>query len=489
MLKIWGCIGKGILCLFLCNPFLVYRISVPTKTLREDAALHGIHERTGTMNYQEARDYIEKIQTELASDYTLQDVTKLCSLMGRPERRLRVIHIAGTNGKGSVGAYLSNALAMCGYTVGRYISPAVFDYRERIQKLSGNSFGVDVEWISEAEVAEQMTKLSAAIEQMCRGPYGHPTAFEIETVMAFCQMAQWHVDVAVVETGMGGLLDATNIIERPVLTVLTQISTDHTSVLGETLEEIARHKFGILKACVPVVSIRQELSVMEMLRELCQRKGLVLRVAEPSRLTQQEFGLEGTKFSYDGNRYRLKQLGSYQPENAIVALEALKQLSQNGFHKINISSIQSAFWETRWMGRFELVSRSPFLLVDGAHNPSGAMGLKKSLETYFPGERFTYIFGVFRDKDYQGILAQTLSLARRVYTVRAPGQRGTDPEELARVVKRCGVPRDIPVRSCANVREALQETGRQGQKERIIVFGSLSFLEEVYRYFDTTAYI
>lgn len=441
------------------------------------------------MNYQEAMEYIDRVQEEFASDYTLRDVEKLCEMMGRPDRKLRMIHIAGTNGKGSVGAYISNALAMCGYTVGRYVSPAVFDYRERIQRISGNSFGVDVEWIDQEDVAYHMTKLSETIGIMCKGHYGHPTAFEIETVMAFCQMVKWHVDVAVIETGLGGLLDATNIIERPVLTVFTEISTDHTAVLGETLREIAQQKFGILKARVPVVSIRQEDTVMERLKELCQRKGLKLRIADPERMTQKEFTLEGTKFSYDGYRYRLRQLGSYQPENVIVALEALKQLSKNGFHKINLSSVQNAFWETRWTGRFELISRSPFLLVDGAHNPSGAKALRRSLEIYFPAERFTYIFGVFRDKDYRGILEWLLPIAERVYTVRAAGERGADPEELARVVKLCGTLREIPVKSCVDVSAALCEVQRKGQRERIVVFGSLSFLGEVYRYFDTARYI
>ena len=442
------------------------------------------------MNYQEARDYIEQIQTEFASDYSLQAVTKLCEGMGRPDRRLRIIHIAGTNGKGSVGAYISNALAMCGYTVGRYVSPTIFDYRERIQKISGNGFGVDVDWISEEETAVELTELSRAVEEMCRSRlYRHPTAFEIETVMAFHQMTKWHVDVAVIETGMGGLLDATNIIERPALTVFTEISRDHTAILGETLEDISQQKFGILKAGVPVVSVRQKPVVMEKLKELCQKRGLALQIADPDKMKQREYRLDGTRFYYDGNRYTLKQLGSCQPENAIVALEALKKLAQSGFHKINSSSIQIALRETSWQGRFELISRSPFLILDGAHNPSGARALKKSLEIYFPGERFTLIFGVFRDKDYQGILEQMLPLAKRFYTVKALGDRGTDPEELARVVKRCSALRDISVKSCTDVRSALQEIQRQGQREKIIVFGSLSFLREVYSYFDTVRYI
>ncbi|MBO5484212.1 MAG: bifunctional folylpolyglutamate synthase/dihydrofolate synthase [Lachnospiraceae bacterium] len=441
------------------------------------------------MNYQEARAYIEKIQTELASDYTLRDVAELCERMGRPDRRLRIIHIAGTNGKGSVGAYISNALAMCGYTVGRYVSPTLFDYRERIQKIAGTEFGVETEWISSEEVAERMTELADNIDKMCQKGFSHPTAFEIETVMAFDQMAKWDVDVAVIEVGMGGMLDATNIIDRPLLTVFTEISMDHTRILGDTLEQIAEQKFGIIKAGTPVVSIRQEPVIMERLREICQRRGLKLQIAEPEQLVQLEFSMAGTRFFYQGSSFYLSQLGCYQPENVIVALEVMKQLGQLGFHKINISSVRAALKETKWLGRFEIVSKSPFLILDGAHNPSGAKVLRKSLEMYFPAERFTFVFGVFRDKDYQGILQQMLPLARRVYTVRAAGERGMEPEELAGVVRQYTLKREIPVESCINIAAALDKIQRQGEKEKIIVFGSLSFINEVYHYFDTAMYI
>lgn len=435
------------------------------------------------MNYLEAMEYITRVQTEYASHYTLEKVTCLCERMGRPERSLRIIHIAGTNGKGSVGAFISNALAMCGYTVGRYVSPTILDYREKIQRITGNHFSVEVEWISQEETAGQLTRLSQAARDMEEDGQGHPTAFELETVMAFCQMKEWQVDVAVIETGLGGTLDATNLVEKPVLTVFTEISQDHITILGGELEEIAEQKFGIIKAGVPVVSLRQQFPVMEKLRNECQKKGLHLRVADPERMSRMEFTLTGTKFDYKGNRYFLKQLGVYQPENAIVALEALEQLKGMGFHRINLSGIQSAFRETRWRGRFEFVSQTPFLILDGAHNVSGAKALRCSLETYFPGERFTLVFGVFRDKDYQRILREMLPLGRRMYTVKAEGDRGMEPEELAQVVRKSSKLREIPVVSCQSIEEVFQKIRHQAQGEKIIVFGSLSFLKEVYPLF------
>ncbi len=443
------------------------------------------------MNYQEAVVYIEEIRKKLASDYSMDRVMKLAELMGHPEKKLRIVHIAGTNGKGSVGAYISNALAMSGYSVGRFASPALFDPREQIQRISGNHFGTDVEWISEEEVAGRITELAAAVDKMKAAGMDCPTAFEIETVMAYCQMACWHVDVAVVEVGMGGRNDATNIVEKPVLTVFTKISRDHTAFLGDTIEEIAYQKFGIIKAGCPVVSVRQDNAVMEMLKEICQHRGLKLRVAEPEQIRQKDFSLEKTAFRYQGYPLEIRQLGYYQPENAVTAFEALKLMAQTGFHKINISSVQTAFRVTKWTGRFELISKDPFLILDGAHNPDGAAALKKSLEIYFPAQRFRYIFGVFRDKDYEKILDEMLPLATSVYTVKAAGERGMDPKALAEIVERkCRkYDRKIAVESCETVTKALQKMEKDGHNTKTIIFGSLSFLHEVYRFFDTSRYI
>lgn len=440
------------------------------------------------MDYQEAIEYINNTQGAAADGYSLKQVTKLAELMGRPDRKLRIIHIAGTNGKGSVGAYIANGLAMSGYTVGRYVSPTLLGYRERIQKISGSPFGTDEEWISREDVADWVEKLSLQSSVMESSGYGRPSAFELETVMAFCQMLRWHVDVAVIEAGMGGAFDATNIVEKPSLVVFSRISLDHTAYLGRTLREVAAQKFGIIKEGAAVTSSCQEPEIIEQLREICQRRGQRLCIADPGQIRQMSFSLEGTSFFYRGYHFELGQLGCYQPENAITACEALWQLEADGFYKINIASIQLAFRQTRWMGRFEWISRNPFLIVDGAHNPAGAAALKKSLMTYFPAQRFTYIFGVFRDKDYQGILTEMLPLAGQIFTVRAAGSRGMDSEELAEIVReRAGeYRRQIPVKSCPSIAAALQRAGR-GQK--IIVFGSLSFLYEVYRYFDTDRYI
>ena len=217
------------------------------------------------MNYSEAVNYIENLQAEAGSDLSLKQVKYLADMIGNPENKSRIIHIAGTNGKGSVGNFIAGILAMSGYTVGRYVSPALFDYKEKIQKITGNIYGLQKEYISEEEVADNITYLVEKTEEIKKEGKKTPTAFEIETVMAYKVFADWKVDVAVVETGMGGRLDATNIVEKPVLSVITSISMDHMGYLGDTLLAIAKEKYGIIKNSVPVVAMKPEADCLEEL--------------------------------------------------------------------------------------------------------------------------------------------------------------------------------------------------------------------------------
>ena len=208
------------------------------------------------MNYSEDVNYIENLQAEAGSDLSLKQVKYLADMIGNPENKSRIIHIAGTNGKGSVGNFIAGILAMSGYTVGRYVSPALFDYKEKIQKITGNIYGLQKEYISEEEVADNITYLVEKTEEIKKEGKKTPTSVEIETGMAYKVFADWKVDVAVVETGMGGRLDATNIVENPVLSVITSISMDHMGYLGDTLLAIAKEKYGIIKNSVPVVAMK-----------------------------------------------------------------------------------------------------------------------------------------------------------------------------------------------------------------------------------------
>ncbi len=435
------------------------------------------------MNYREVLDYLNGINEGKGIELSLEAVRELAELAGNPQDELRVIHIAGTNGKGSVGNYICNILALSGYTVGRYISPALFDYCESIQRITGNVYGIQHEYITHDEVAENITYLSELVEEMRKNGHRIPSAFEIETVMAYRVMKQWNVDVAVVEVGMGGRLDATNIIKKPVLSVITSIDMDHMQYLGNTLIDIAREKYGIVKTEVPVVSIAQEEDCLEELRVICRRRRAPLYIVNKSDIRPYEFTVNKTSFIYKGEKYETSQAGIYQISNASIAIEAVNVLYERRFRLINLKSIHDGLMMSRWRGRFDIVSYSPFVIVDGAHNPSAARVLKYSLNTYFPGEKFNYIIGVFADKDYEEVLKIMLPQAERVYTIKAPGERGLDEKLLADKVTEISNGKIKDIQCKGSVQSALSAIVSAHSGRKTVVFGSLSFLHEVYEYF------
>ncbi len=437
------------------------------------------------MNYHEAIDYIENLQATAGSDLSLKQVKYLADKVGNPENKSRIIHIAGTNGKGSVGNFIAGILAMSGYTVGRYVSPALFDYREKIQKITGNIYGLQKEYISEQEVEDNLTYLISKIDEIKKEGKKTPTAFEIETVMAYKVFADWKVDVAIVETGMGGRLDATNIVEKPVLSVITSISMDHMDYLGDTILAIAKEKYGIIKNGVPVVSMEPETDCLEELKYICRRHDSALSIVSRNDIRPYEFSVDNTSFIYENEKFTLGQPGIFQLDNAHLALVAAKVLHKSGFRLINKQSVKEALMLCKWSGRFEIVSHNPYVIVDGAHNPDGARMLKYSLNAYFPGEKFIYIIGVFKDKDYRQVLKNTLPHAKRVYTINAPAPRGLPSEELAKCVAEVSNNKITHIEAKNSVRDALNSISRERLSGRIVVFGSLSFLHEVYEYFGT----
>lgn len=444
-------------------------------------------ERRGiSMNYREAREYIEAVQEKLGSDYSLRDVMELARRVGHPERAVKVIHIAGTNGKGSVGTYIAGILAASGYLVGRYASPAVYGYREQfmlLQKVEENlaacneSESIKPVLVSEQEVAENITRLKDVCGEMLAEGFGQPTAFEMETVMAFLLFEAWKVDIAIVECGLGGRLDATNIIPEPLLCVFTAISRDHMKFLGNTVQEIAKEKYGIIQEGTEVVSKYQP-ECDAVLREVCDEKKAGLTYMDGMELREESLSEEGAAFWYKNTLYQIKQGGIFQPENAALSLEAVWKLKEKGFSQVTGESIQKGLLGSRWQGRFEIVSRCPFVLVDGAHNEEAAERLKKSLEVYFPREKFSLIMGMFRDKEYEKVLSVLLPLADMFYAVDTQGKRGLSGSVLLEYAKRNGI---LPekISACGGMENALTKALKENCGRKIIVCGSLSILREV----------
>ena len=437
------------------------------------------------MDYQEAREYIDGIWENMGSDYSLREVTELARRMGNPEKELNIIHIAGTNGKGSVGNFIANILAASGYLVGRYVSPAVVSYRERIQRVFPMETHLrEIEFISEDEVARLLTELRMHCDNMLAAGYRQPTAFEIETVMALAMCKRWQVDFMILECGLGGETDATNFISSPLLCVFTSISRDHMSLLGDSIPEIAKQKYGIIKDNSVVVSAKQE-ECIEQLQKICADRNAHLHLVDeyadgkvgPQTYMMEKGDNSPLTFCYRGECYRLSQPAVYQIDNGKLAIEAVSRIEKMGYAGITTETKKQGIWNSFWGGRFEILSETPFILLDGAHNEDAMDKLCQSLAAYFPEEKFVFVIGVFADKEYEEMIKKILPLADRVLTVTAPGKRGLSAGMLTEAI-RGFAKKDLQVESMDSIEQALYTACTFGKK--IVFCGSLSIQRQVY---------
>lgn len=416
------------------------------------------------MNYQESRKYIEDSQ-KYGSVLGLDNMRELMGRLGNPQDKLKIIHVAGTNGKGSVIAYLYTVLREAGYRVGRYISPALYSYRERME-VSGEA-------VSREDFAICLSRTAQAISQMTEEGLPHPTPFEIETAVAFLFFEMKKCELVLLEVGMGGSLDATNIIKTPVLSVLASISIDHIGFLGNTLGEIAKTKAGIIKKGCPMITIHQKAEAENAIKDVCGICGVPFREADGNQALVIEESPEGQSFCYEGEEYRISLGGVYQKENAVLAIETLKMLSEIGFPTIEEQRKEGLF-RTRWNGRFTVLSREPLFIVDGAHNPAAAEKMASSIRHYFDGKKIYFIIGMFRDKDYREVLSKTCPYAEKIFTIEAPDNpRALPAEELALAAREFH--RDV--QAMKSVEEAVETAySLAGEEDVILAFGSLSFI-------------
>lgn len=412
----------------------------------------------------EAIAYLEDLQS-LGSVPGLASIQRLLAGMGNPQEKLVCVHIAGTNGKGSLAAYLSTVLKEGGYRTGKYCSPAVFSRREQYQ-INGRA-------ITKAEFAEGVECVRQAALEMAEEKNVHPTVFEVETALAFWYFEKKKCDIVVLETGFGGALDATNIITKPLLAVLTPISMDHMGILGKTISEIAAQKAGIIKNACYVISAAQSPQAMEIIRERCKKTRSSLIVAEPSRISKVRYGIKKQKFSYKNYEDMVIQMaGRFQVENAILAIEAVDALSKLGFLTTK-KQLKKGLWETVWQGRFSVIAEKPLFVIDGAHNLDGAKKLADSLTFYFTNKRIIYIMGILKDKEYEKIVEETASLATQIITVTPTGPRAMPAYELAGVAGAY----HSSVTAADSLEEAVEISFLLADKDTVIVaFGSLTFL-------------
>lgn len=414
------------------------------------------------MNVREVKEYIEKISA-YGSIPGLDTIRELLNRMGNPQEQLQFIHIAGTNGKGSILAYLSTVLKQAGFRVGRYISPVISDYCEKIQ--------VNGRQISKNALCEGMEIIKQHADEMEADGLTPPTLFETETAMAFWYFSKKKCDIVVLETGMGGLLDATNIISNTTMEVFAHIAYDHMAFLGETLTEIAKQKAGIIKPDSTVVTVPQTTEVMKVLEETCREKRCNLYVADaPEKV---KYGILKQSFTYHGQSYSIALAGTWQPDNACTAIEALHHLEIGG-KAISEEDIKQGLLDTLWDGRLTVLRKKPLFLMDGAHNEDAALRLRESLEEYFPNKKLVFIMGVLRDKEYDRMLEIMAPLAEYIVTVTPPDNpRALLAMELAEKARE--------YHGKVTVADSLEEAVEMadllaGQECVTIAFGSLSYL-------------
>ncbi|MCR4689737.1 MAG: bifunctional folylpolyglutamate synthase/dihydrofolate synthase [Lachnospiraceae bacterium] len=422
------------------------------------------------MTEKEFREYQEGL-LKLGRVPGLEATRELCRRVGDPQKDLRFIHVAGTNGKGSVCAYLESVLLAAGFPVGRYSSPTITDYRER--------FLCKGKMIARSLLYELTEQVKEAAEGMEKEGLSHPTAFECETVVGFLFWKKKKCDPVILECGMGGLLDATNVIPPPLLTILTSIGMDHEAFLGDTIEQITSQKCGIIKEGSLVVSAKQDPSAEKVIRDTCRKKNVKLTVCDPDRISDIRYGLQKQSFRLEKKRYEIRLAGICQIENAHLALEAVKTLQSLGlqWQRLTDEAVSEGLKNTRWPGRFQVIAGRPMMVLDGAHNPPAAQKLAASLQQYFTGKRLVFAMGVFRDKDVDGIMQATAHLAAQIVTFRLPDtERSLDALSLAQKAAEY----NPNVTSADSLKEAV-ELGRllAGEDGVLVIFGSLSMIGEL----------
>ena len=418
------------------------------------------------MDFLEAQNYLEKVRSQKGIVLGLDTMRHLMAKLNNPQDKVKFIQVAGTNGKGSTAAYLTSILSEAGIKVGRYTSPAVFSNTEQYFACGS--------CISESEYAKGMTAVAEAAACLDGET---PTAFEQETALAFWYFAQKGCELAILEAGLGGDMDATNIVTTTVCSIITSISMDHCRILGNKISEIAAHKAGIIKPGAPVICIEQKEDAMEPIRAAAKAADTPLYEVHRDEV-RQIFSdkRESIVFFREFENLHLKMLGSCQPENAALAVQAASVLSRS--YPIEKKHIYDGIEKTRWGGRFELHSGSPDIILDGAHNPDGIRRLRESVNQMFGAVPICYVCGVLADKDYEKEIEILFGRASNVFTVTPPSPRAMKSTDLkAAIKKRFSQLKVISFDSEDGIEKAMEAA--VSQNNPVVVCGTLTILARV----------
>ena len=418
------------------------------------------------MTFEKALEYLYS-RLKFGSVPGLERIRALCALLGNPQDKLRYIHVAGTNGKGSVCSMISNMLICAGYKTGLFISPYVTHFTERIQ--------INSRMITESEFADLMAEIKPLVEQLDSQGVT-PTEFEVLTAAAFLYYYKNGCDIVVLEVGLGGLCDSTNIINAPDVSVITSVSYDHTNILGDTIEEIAAHKCGIIKKGSAVVSYPQEFEqTSAIINKTAKEYSCPIYRCDKKEITNATVGEYGCEFTYKGVSLKTSLIGEHQIYNAATAFEAAQAMRFKGI-MLSDDDIYNGILKAGMPARLQVVSRNPLVVIDGAHNPDGIAALVKCLDTVFASYDVVAVMGMMKDKDVEKSVSLIASYFKRATAVTVDNPRSMRSGELAEVIKKyCA---DVTV--CDNPIQAFNKAKASlTDGEMLLICGSLYLASEI----------
>lgn len=428
------------------------------------------------MTYQEARNYLKEVSRS-GCVLGLESIRNLLMELGNPQDHLKFIHIAGTNGKGSVSAYLSTVLSTAGYKTGRFLSPAVLSELESIQ--------VDEKNISEGLFAIFVLEVKQAISYLLEKGLPHPTVFEIEVAIAFLHFKQEKCDLVVLETGMGGLNDATNVVDNTLAAVFTTVGKDHIEYFGDTVAKLTTEKAGIIKPNSQVVMGNLPAEAETIIKQMAQKQRAPFHKIHLEHMTLKKPSQRFEQiFSYKNlGDFTIKMLGNHQIENAILAIEVIESLKARGVD-ISTPVLKAGLARTKWLGRTTIIQNLPIVIVDGAHNHESIKALKEVLIEYFPDQKIVGVMGVFKDKEIEIMLEEMEGVIEKIHAIALPNKERTmDAKELKEHAEAAGIQAEVADSTGEAIEKAIHDAGKDGV---VVTFGSLSYLGEVFDYFASS---
>lgn len=424
------------------------------------------------MNYKEAMDYISSVG-RFGSNYGLERTFRLLEILGSPQDKIKLIHVAGTNGKGSTTSMITKILRGFGYRVGMYTSPYLEEFEERIQ-INGENIPKDT-------LVNLLEEVKCAVEKVIKEGYDHPTEFEILTALTFLYFYNEKVDYGVIEVGLGGRIDSTNVL-NPIVSVITSISLDHMDILGDTLGKIAYEKAGIIKEEIPVVLYPQKQEAEDVILEKAKEKHSKIYFVEKddgklininSDDIYQEVEIKGINNIY---KVKLPLLGEHQILNLAVAIKAVEVLFNIENIEINKNRIEDSLMGVKWIGRLEVLRKNPLIVIDGAHNIDGIKSLKESVQKYFKYKKIYLLLGILADKQVKEMIEEITPMAEKVYALTPHSDRAELSEDLKNEIIKVN-PNTVALESYEEAfKLALKEANAE---DMILVSGSLYMIGDM----------